>query len=318
MYCDGKVCVVLLVGIPGSGKSFFRKFFETFLCGNTESVLGSVQVWSVCYDDFEPMRRGNSNWKKCRLDIMTIVCNLIEHLKSQDSLIKGFNKESSGICLINKELVSPDSILILIDDNMYYRSMRYEYYKLARVHNISFSQIFFEVDLQKALKCNSERSAGSRVPETVVENMYRKLEPPQANHLWEKFSISVLSYADFQNLDIVTKILSCLRTALDNPVRVRDVNSNEEEAFHVTTSNAFHQIDNTLKQLVAGHIKSQISAGNKSDLHFISKVFSERRLKLLNQIKRRVVTLPIDLNEAITKEKINLVKPMLSNLLFSD
>lgn len=318
MYCDRTVCVVLLVGIPGSGKSFFRKFFEAYLCANTETVLGSVQVWSVCYDDYEPMRRQNSEWKQCRLDIMTSVCNLIEHLKGQDSQSKDFNKENSGMFLINKELESPDSIVILIDDNMYYRSMRYEYYKLARVHNISFSQIFFEVDLQKALKCNGERSAGSRVPEIVIKNMYRKLEPPQANNLWEKFSVSVLSYADFQNLDVLTQILSCLRTSLDNPVQVRDVNSNEEEAFHVTTSNAFHQIDNTLKQLVAGYIKSQISAGNKSDINFISKVYSERRLKLLKKIKRRVITLPIDLSEAFTKEKLNLVKPILSDLLFND
>lgn len=318
MNCDRKVCVVLLVGIPGSGKSFFRKFFQTYLCGNTESVLGSVQVWSVCYDNFEPMKRKNSKWKQCRLDIMKIVCNLIEHLKSQDSLSKDFNIENSGMFLINKELESPDSIVILIDDNMYYRSMRYEYYKLARVHNISFSQIFFDIDLQKALKCNSERSTDSRVPETVVENMFRKLEPPQANHLWEIFSVSLLSYADFQNLDVLTKILSCLRSALDNPVHVRDVNSNEEEAFHTNTSNVFHQIDNTLKQLVSGHIKSQVSAGNKSDLNFISKVYSERRLKLLRQIKRRVITLPIELSEAVTKEQINLVKPILSDLLFND
>lgn len=318
MYCDRKVCVVLLVGIPGSGKSFFRKYFETYLSGNIESMLGSVQVWSVCYDDYEPMRRQNSKWKQCRLDIMSNVCNLIEHLISQGSLSKDFNKRISGMFLINEELESPDSIVILIDDNMYYRSMRYEYYKLARVHNISFSQIFFEVDLQKALKCNSERSVESRVPEIVIENMYRKLEPPQANHLWEEFSVSVLSYADFKNLDVLTSILSCLRTALDNPVQVRDVNSNEEEALHVTTSNSFHQIDNTLKQLVAGHIKSQISAGNKSDLNSKSKFYSERRLNLLKQIKRRVISLPIDLSEAITEEKINLIKPILLDLLFND
>lgn len=315
MYPNTKVCFVLLVGIPASGKSFFRKFFETFLYSNIESVLGSVQVWSICYDDYEHLRRWqNSEWKQLRLDIMKLVDNLIEGLKSKDC----FSAKNSEVSVINKELESPDTILILIDDNMYYRSMRYEYYKLARVHNISFSQIFFNVDLQKALKCNSKRSADSRVPETVIENMYRKLEPPQTNRLWEKFSVSVLSYADFQNEDVLSKILNCLREALDNPVQVRDVNCIAEETHDVNSSNAIHQIDITLKQLVSGHIKSQVCAGKKSDLNFKSKVYSEKRLKLLKLIKGKVITLPIDLRESVTKDKMNILKPILSDLLFSD
>eukprot|EP00884_Botryococcus_braunii_P015560 jgi/Botrbrau1/2688/Bobra.0203s0031.1 len=50
--------------------------------------------------------------------------------------------------------------LVIVDDNMHYRSMRHVCYKLARKHGASFAQLYISAQLERAIASNAGRPAG--------------------------------------------------------------------------------------------------------------------------------------------------------------
>uniref|UniRef100_A0A1B6KAV4 L-seryl-tRNA(Sec) kinase n=1 Tax=Graphocephala atropunctata TaxID=36148 RepID=A0A1B6KAV4_9HEMI len=313
-----QICLVLLVGIPGSGKSFFRVFFEDYVEANHKSVLGSIQICSVCYDDYSSVKNPSilcdgNRWRHERLQIVNDVQNIIIHLKENN--LKKVSELYPAVMLVNASVENPDCNLILIDDNMFYKSMRYEYFKVAKAYNLSFCQIFFDISLEKALQCNEKRRVDSRIPDRIIKTMFSKIEPPQpASNIWEVNSVSVSSYADFQDERVFNYIIECIKSAIMNPFKPTEMDSTKEEAQQITNSNFLHQIDNTLKQLVGICIKQKLQQ-NIENPHLISQSFSDKRMKILQQIKEKTIVLPIDFNSSVDDEKMSLIKPILFDLL---
>jgi tRNA uridine 5-carbamoylmethylation protein Kti12 len=73
--------------------------------------------------------------------------------------------------------------IVLIDDNMYYRSMREVYRKLARRHRCAFAQLHVQCTLKSALGRNALRSGTARVPRATIERMHALMEPPRDAHV---------------------------------------------------------------------------------------------------------------------------------------
>lgn len=80
-------------------------------------------------------------WKECRENIQNAVDNLVRELKneteaSETLTIGAENKdchfESFQMFLQNMRHRESGKVVILMDDNMYYSSMRYKYYQLTR------------------------------------------------------------------------------------------------------------------------------------------------------------------------------------------
>lgn len=80
-------------------------------------------------------------WKECRENIQNAVDNLVRELKNETEASETFttgaeNKEyhfeSFQMFLQNTRHRESGIVVILIDDNMYYSSMRYKYYQLTR------------------------------------------------------------------------------------------------------------------------------------------------------------------------------------------
>lgn len=97
-------------------------------------------------------------WKECRENIQNAVDNLVRELKneteaSETLTIGAENKdchfESFQMFLQNMRHQESGKVVILIDDNMYYSSMRYKYYQLTRkckplpVHHFTKRSIIF-------------------------------------------------------------------------------------------------------------------------------------------------------------------------------
>ncbi|ESO93047.1 hypothetical protein LOTGIDRAFT_232809 [Lottia gigantea] len=80
-------------------------------------------------------------------------------------------------------------IVIIIDDNMYFRSMRYDYYQLARNSSVGFCEVYVACSVSLALQRNSQRASGFVEPE-IITNMANRFEiPDQSHHSWEKYSL---------------------------------------------------------------------------------------------------------------------------------
>ena len=72
-------------------------------------------------------------------------------------------------------------VAILIDDNMYYESMRQPYYALARRSRCGYCVCHLAAEESVALSRNSTRPRCRRVEDAVVRRMSEVLEPPPAN-----------------------------------------------------------------------------------------------------------------------------------------
>jgi O-phosphoseryl-tRNA(Sec) kinase len=97
-----------------------------------------------------------------------------------------------------------DPIIVIVDDNMYYRSMRRSYFKLARQcrsfpqlipsHSpsgkVGFLTIFIECPLQLALTRNATRGT-DQVKESVIQEMVTNFQPPSEAHQWEASHLKI-------------------------------------------------------------------------------------------------------------------------------
>ena len=65
-----------------------------------------------------------------------------------------------------KDQLSEDksSLVVVVDDNSYYRSMRYAFHQLARDAGAGFCQFHILASLQAAIKANQGREESERVP----------------------------------------------------------------------------------------------------------------------------------------------------------
>ena len=98
--------------------------------------------------------------------------------------------------------------LIIVDDNMQYRSMRYRCFQLARLYGAAVMQLHIQCPLELSLQRNATRASAvpeainrapdssvgmpeatfrmSAVPEATIRRMAAVMEPPDAHVAWER------------------------------------------------------------------------------------------------------------------------------------
>ena len=108
-------CIILLCGLPGVGKSTFAKMFNDFGLNEKivhvefDSVFGN-ELKTSQYEIEKQVPFDAEIWKKSRKKAFDLV----------ESMISGSDGEY---------------IIVLVDDNFYYSSMRYPFFKLAKRRN---------------------------------------------------------------------------------------------------------------------------------------------------------------------------------------
>jgi len=170
-----KIYIVVMIGIPGAGKTTF--------CENLIEINSKFNVVHICFDHFINTKNNLNSYNANRKKLINEIKNLINHIKNNHKTIDYFAK-TSYVTDIEADY------LILIDDNNYYRGMRYEFYKICKIIGAAFLQIYFPIQLEIALERNKKRDKGY-VPENIIENMNKKLENPSGKCCWEIETINV-------------------------------------------------------------------------------------------------------------------------------
>ena len=114
-------CIVLLVGLPGAGKTTFAKILS--------QANAAASCATVSFDEVLPLEEqkalstavssSGNKWKLARQDM-------------KDRVRKEMAERN-------------DDVIVFVDDNNYYRSMRHEYYQLARELQVGFCQFYLKV-----------------------------------------------------------------------------------------------------------------------------------------------------------------------------
>jgi hypothetical protein len=80
--------------------------------------------------------------------------------------------------------------VIIVDDNMYYASMRHEVYQLVRQFSAGYAQVALDCPTRTASSRNTGRPPAQRVATHVVERMAGRIElPAPQKRTWERNSI---------------------------------------------------------------------------------------------------------------------------------
>lgn len=299
---NNEICIVVLIGLPGSGKSTFCQLYKKHL--ETEPV----NVVHVSYDDIIPLEKqaematgqeeDGGKWKKERENIVTAVEKFIHHLKAEDD-------QTNLDCQLKKQfkdVVKGKRTLVLIDDNNYLRSMRYYYHQVARKCQVGFCQLFFQAGVSDCKQLNSKRQEHLRVPDKVIETMAAKLEQPNPfKNSWESFSFTIpLTVGDKVewNYEMVDSVVNL---GFDNPVKPLPDNSLEKEASRVACdASLVHQADKLLRSFVNKKMKEERDKKASKD------VMKEASVKLY-AAKTELLE---DLRTGFTKLDKDLVKNM--------
>lgn len=330
-----EICILVMSGFPASGKSTFAKA----LCEHLNELRDYV-CYHVCYDailstDIELKllelcgvvssdHSRPSQWKDYRRKITRCVDHLVSLEQSIDQDIFTMNfldidyhvmdrlRKTIGLevsCPSPDDLMDMDvdflkpkkRLLIIIDDNMYYQSMRYEYYQIAKKYHCGFAQLCLECSLETTLLRNHQRSL--HVADDVIINMASKFEQPDpVNNSWEHFSL-VWNTEFGGNICDVDRLIE---QAFENPVMSPPSEDADARAAQriVCSSSFVHQSDQILRRIVSNKMSMAKGCGklSKNDMKSLASCLNTIRTRMLSWLKKGQLITPGDFSPVSVKD----------------
>ena len=236
-----QICLVILMGLPGVGKTTFSEHLQLFL--DEQDNADDIGVVNLCYDkvvsldkqkkmalsakrghDESPDLNSEQNFKISRKKFLTIgdkiICKLLGDTKYEDCTENWEAMQGPRY----QTLSDKNIVLLVIDDNNYYQSMRHEYYQIARNHKVGFCQIYLKPNcIETVLSNNDSRPEGQKIPDDVITKMNAKIEPPNPfQNSWEQFSFTInvsnKASEDYKTSCNMETCLNVIKVSLNNPV----------------------------------------------------------------------------------------------------
>ncbi|CAL1273512.1 unnamed protein product [Larinioides sclopetarius] len=249
-------------------------------------------------------------WRNFRVDLLMAAEYFISSSSDLECQITGPLSERCQNLLnqlqkLNNPISASARGIFFVEDNFYYRSMRYEWFQIARRNNIGFCEVFVQCPLNMAIYRNSTR--GYNIPEQKIKMMLTCMEYPNSvKYKWEKYSLVFDSSSEL-NCSTLTPIVRLIEEAADNPAELM-INEEKIEAQKVCSKNAVHQADNILRKLISKKIlyfKENIF--DKEDLKSLVSFTIDAKQELLNGIRNGEVHLPKDILENLKELGIEKV-----------
>ncbi|XP_072311841.1 L-seryl-tRNA(Sec) kinase [Eucyclogobius newberryi] len=262
---DSGVCLVVLCGLPAAGKSTLARELR-----GPAAELGWRSA-AVNYDELIPEEAFVSRhereeepgehtaWKRHRRAVLGCVEDFVCGT-SGDGDKEAWQRRVRDVLGSNASSPEPAPAVLLLDDNFYYRSMRYEVHQLARKHSLGFCQLFLRCDLETCIRRNQKRA--EPIPRAVMEEMERRLQPPDGRrNAWEENSVALDTAGALDAADI-QKVLDLISFALKNPLRpVQDDTEQKEDDRVACAHSAVHRADQACRKLISDAVKSARDAG---------------------------------------------------------
>ncbi|XP_049826941.1 L-seryl-tRNA(Sec) kinase isoform X2 [Schistocerca gregaria] len=289
---ESEIVLLILLGLPASGKTTLSKVLMK-LSGDV-NVSGSVgeknhSIIHICYDALVPLLSlEQTKWSETRKKVVVVVENIICLLKTQnyselDDYLQCMQIENTKRHISQ---TTNETTILLIDDNMYYSSMRYEYFKMARKYTISFAEICLHCSAEVACSRNSQRS-DDRVAQGTIIRMAGKLCCPNKKNSWEKWFCCLSSESPFDERD-AQAAFQVIGDSLKEPVLPMN-NEDDENAHKKCAPNLIHEADIALRKVIGSKIK-QLSASTAAAKNKKSLILKKQLL--LQELKSGVLEVP--------------------------
>ncbi|KAM8837491.1 L-seryl-tRNA(Sec) kinase isoform 1-T1 [Spinachia spinachia] len=266
-------CLCVLCGLPAAGKSSLAL-----------RVLRAApqRGWRACalpYDDLIPghafhtrgaqgaggIPNNHTEWRLHRQAVLRCIGQFLENpqLSAQLPADCPLNKAAWERCVeaplrcdaVHRSPAGQAPLVLLLDDNFYYPSMRYEVYQLARKYSLGFCQVYLQCDVESCISRNQTRS--EPIPTDVIVEMVNRLESPNPQkYSWETNSISINTTGDLSTCDIqrVMELISC---SLSNPPSPAVDNTEQREADRLKcATSVVHQTDQACRRHISEAMKT--------------------------------------------------------------
>ena len=288
-----KPVIVVLMGLPGSGKTHFSKLIQTKLSTCT----------LITFDDLIPIAKqkqlaDESKWKEERQRV----------IQQMDQYLSG-----NEVLEISDKKFEHNSILI-IDDNNYYQSMRYSYFQLARKYHLGYCQFYLDASVTLSQGRNAQRQIDERVPDHIITQMKDRLEAPNPlKNSWEQFSFSI-SVSD--NVDIKSMLemsLQMIKTASKNPVPALSeeaIETRKNEARAKCNASIIHQVDKILRKQVSLNLKGT----EKEQLKDEAKRLNAIKDEVLEDLRTGFSEVPKEAHQGMAKKDLEPLKEAILTL----
>ncbi|XP_075072189.1 L-seryl-tRNA(Sec) kinase [Mixophyes fleayi] len=311
------LCV--LCGLPGAGKSTLARGLQngdnpfpvvvityddviTDAAFQGEPVCESPDI--SCQSE-EAGGRQTSLWKQYRQNLLQCLEHLIvallscSNLKAPDGIIEGhWNRfvqclESQGLISaaksvsdFNQFLINPklSPICLILDDNFYYQSMRYEVYQLARKYSLGFCQLYLHCSTDCCLLRNTSRP--HPVTDKTILLMDQKIEKPNPEkNTWEKNSLVLDSSRGIAVDD--SRITDFLNRALASPVTPPEDDTEEKDKDReICAANIVHQADQSLRRLISETMQTVKGSVCAHNIKGIAQELQCAKAEALDQLRQ--------------------------------
>lgn len=259
-------CIVVLLGLPASGKSWLTERLCSFLTNNDSLVK------CVTYDK-----------------IVSIEEQAKIALLSASDMTKNYRKEMKNI--VESFLHSVDSLkknVIIVDDNNYYRSMRYEYHQLATKFSTGYLQVYVQCEVSLAVFNNSRRPEKNRVPDAVITQMHSKFEVP--SEPWE--NCLAIQSVDLSSPTILDTIRNRVHEAISNPIITLEQLETKKclalQSKMLNDRNIVHNMDKVLRKAVGERIRQR----KEENSHVLAAQLNKIRLSIMEGVQTGNVRIP--------------------------
>jgi O-phosphoseryl-tRNA(Sec) kinase len=325
-----KSCILLICGLPSSGKTLLTNNLLNYSKLNPFLMNEKFVFYNISVDQLIPIEdqsiriQINGFWKQFRNDLLIASKLFVKQLliyNNSDNDTKDsihFNPNVLSIYesikrLNNYNEKSFDNFVLIIDDNFYYKSMRYEWFLISKQFHMGFAIVMINCPLDLAIQSNQRRSHDKCVPNSVIIKMNERFERPQMiGFELRTFTIPTHCFDFVINDDLIDFIIDAIR----NPI-VKQNMINEELREHskiLNQSNLIHRVDCLLREIINQRIVESL---NKRE---IAKKLNEAKKSVLNDLKQSDDILPTFLTNEIVKSQsiihnYNEIKLFLNDLL---
>jgi len=257
--------IVLFCGLPGSGK--------------TTLIQSLCVLWNQDYPTVVV--------KSCTMDELSVK----EGQSFDPEVWKSARAESR--CFVRESLQQQNQrCLVFIDDTVFYRSMRKEYFQIATSMNSAFVLVYLKCPLEICLDRNTSRGAAT-VPEWVLRKTAGQFEPPDGDKAyWEQDTIVIdSSQSDFRNLQSCKTVADRIMnnwTVAQKKGTTEDIRLQQKiNGQRINQQNSTHQLDLQFRSIITQRLTQMRIEYAGSDLSVIARSFNRVRLEALSLFKSR-------------------------------
>ncbi|EDO37109.1 predicted protein [Nematostella vectensis] len=232
------------------GRSLWKWYRKLLLLSVERLVrilrIDTTDIGSTSDGHFRLKSETRDNFHEGKTELSGFWPQFIQKLRDTGKLCK---------CLVDDSLTLRCCHVIILDDNMFYRGMRYEYYQLARKCGLGYAQLFIDCSIDSALQRNVSRS--NPVTMETIKTMTKRLEHPNPEkYFWEQNTLTIKGTE--ATSDCMKALVLLIKNAASHPVPPLPTEDEplKEKLQKANLDSLLHQADKVLRRTISKKMES--------------------------------------------------------------